>query len=304
MKPSRISAAAWQEDALLSFAKEIQQCDLLAARVFELPPVKKGEDHQKVTGINVVTHQGGQALIMALAHYGRLFTQHQSETLSTKSAVRLPGAICIKAGVEQAVLIKKQVIYINNLKQKLEKIITFESGVTSEERFEFVHQQLRGLITLNAYRTITLLDNVDSVRFGWANKNIIKNVSRQAILEKLKKSIQTGRGSASWTHEQWVAKLQDEIATINSLPEKARLKIKRPVKVQPIARVWNKQQQKQTQLACPSPLLVLCADERALPKLGELLNYDAIRVVHRFRPEAETLYSVIPRMHLYSDTLG
>ncbi|MCX8956063.1 DNA replication terminus site-binding protein [Erwinia psidii] len=289
------------ENALSLFTVQVQQQRLLFARVFELPPVKKGEDHRKVTEINVVQHLAQPALQMALTHYCRLFMQHQSETLSTKSAVRLPGAICIEANSQHAALIRYQVQSINNLKAKLEKIITVDSGVSSEERFEFVHQQLRGLITLNAYRTITVLDNVDSVRFGWANKHIIKNVSRQSMLDKLNKSILSGRSSTPWTREQWAEKLQEEIAMINSLPEKARLKIKRPVKVQPIARVWNKQQQKQTQLACPSPLLILCADTSAIPKTGELLNYDAKRIVHRFKPEAETLYPVIPRLHLYSD---
>lgn len=277
---------------------------LLAARVFELPLIQKGQEHDPVTEIAVVQHLAKPALSMALAHYGRLYMQHQSETVSTKAAVRLPGAICLEATPQEAEAIQQQVSLVNTLKQRLEQIITVESGVPSEERFEFVHSHLRGLITLNAYRSVTLLDAPDSVRFGWANKHIIKNVSRDEIIDKLKKSLRAGRAMAPWTREQWGEKLQDEIAMLNSLPATAKLKIKRPVKVQPIARVWNKQQQKQTQLACPSPLLVLCQDALSVPKLGELLNYDAGKVVHRFKPEAARLFSLIPRLHLYSDRLA
>ncbi|WP_158781357.1 DNA replication terminus site-binding protein [Pantoea sp. BAV 3049] len=291
------------EAALASFTYQLPQQRLLAARVFELPLIKKGQEHEPLNEIKVVQHLAQPALQMALTHYSRLFMQHQSETLSTKSAVRLPGAICVEASTDEANLLKQQIDTINTLKARLEQIITVDSGVSSEERFEFVHQHLRGLITLNAYRTITLVEGVDSVRFGWANKHIIKNVTRDSILDKLKKSVQSGRAMAPWSREQWAEKLDREIAALNSLPAKARLKIKRPVKVQPVARVWNKQQQKQTQLACPSPLLVLCADAGQLPKLGELLNYDAANVTHRFKPQAETLYPVIPRLHLYSDRL-
>lgn len=289
------------EHALMLLTEQIEQQRLLVARVFELPPVRKGEDHQPVTEIKVKQHLGKPGLKMALAHYNHLFMQHQSETLSTKSAVRLPGVICMEADAQQSALLIQQIEKINALKARLEKIITVDSGVTSEERFDFVHRQLHGLITLNAYRSITVLNGVDSVRFGWANKHIIKNVSRQTILDQLKKSLNAGRASAPWTREQWAEKLQEEINLINSLPENTRLKIKRPVKVQPLARVWSKEQQKQTQLACPSPLLVLCENASQLPKTGELLNYDAKNVVHRFKPQAETLYLLIPRLHLYSD---
>lgn len=289
------------EAALGAFTHSLPDLRLLVARVYELPPVMKGQEHDPVLKIPVRQHLSHSALDLALKHYRRLFIQHQSETLSTKAAVRLPGALCFAASPEQFQQVRHQIEGINRLKQRLEQIITIESGVPSEERFEFVHTHLKGLITLNAYRTITLLDSADSLHFGWANKHIIKNVTREEMLEKLNKSAKAGRAVAPWTREEWAEKLNSEIALLNSLPSSAKLKIKRPVKVQPIARVWNKQQQKQTQLACPSPLLILCPDTASVPKLGELLNYDADNVVHKFKPAAKTLFLVIPRLHLYSD---
>lgn len=292
------------ESELDGLQQQLLTLRLLAARVFELPTVEKGKESDPLTQIAVEQWVGQAALQRALAHFCRLFMQHQSEKISTKSAVRLPGAICLQGDSEQAALLHQQVKRINDLKQQLEKIITVDSGLPSEERFEFVHTHQRGLITLNAYRSLVLLDNPDSVRFGWANKHIIKNVSRNEILEKLQKSLNAGRSQAPWSREQWAEKVAQEIESVKSLPDSARLKIKRPVKVQPIARVWNSSSQKQTQLACPSPLIVLCNDTASVPALGELLNYDADNVNHRHKPLAQPLFMLIPRLHLYTDLLA
>lgn len=292
------------EHALSELRQQVEQQPLLVARVFSLPDIEKGHEHDEIARIAVTQHLGKRAREMALAHYCRLFMQHQSEKLSTKAAVRLPGALCIEADEAASENISARVSGINALKQRLEQLITVESGLPSEARFEFVHQHLRGLITLNAYRSVTVVNAPDTLRFGWANKNIIKNVTREVVIEQLERSLKANRAQAPWTREQWAEKVQQELEAIHALPASARLKIKRPVKVQPIARLWRASEKKQIQMACPSPLLVLCRDKTQVPTLGELLDYDAENVAHRYKPQAQPLHLIIPRLHLWSDRLA
>jgi DNA replication terminus site-binding protein len=291
------------ELALNDLSRFLRQLDLLQARVFSLPDIAKGEEHNPAEHIQVKAHTGEDAHQLALQHFQNLFIHHHGENISSKSAVRLPGVLCyaVDAAEHQAALLLIE--EVNILKAELEHIVTVESGLAREQRFEFVHTHLRGLITLNAYRTISVLNDPDSVRFGWANKHIIKNVSRGEILAQLDKSLNAGRSVPPYSRDQWADNITREINDVKRIPEHAILKIKRPVKVQPIARVWYRNSQKQVQHPCPMPLIALCLKTPAFhpPKVGELADYDVSAVKHKYKPVAQSLNLLIKRLHLYTD---
>lgn len=274
---------------------------LLAGRVFELPEVEKSKEHEDIAHIHVAQHLGPEAKSLGLAHFQRMFIFHQKHDTSAKAAIRLPGALCFAVNDEDYATVQYLTDSINQLKAQLSHLITVESQLPPEQRFEFVHNRLRGLKTLSAYRALQIIIDPSSVRFGWANKNIVKNLTRDDVLAMLQKSLNAGRAVPPFDKTQWAARVRLEIEEIGELSANVRLKIRRPVKVQPIARVWYRENQQQVQYACPSPLIVLCRQSAgaSAPQLGELLDYNRETVRHKHKPAALPARLLIPRLHLY-----
>ncbi len=290
------------EQKIAEFSQLLRQQKLLAAKVFELPPVEKGQEHDEITQISVNTLENKVALDKAIKLYNLLFIFDKSESVSSKAAIRLPGALCFSVSADNYQQLTALIDEINKLKHQLKYIVTKASGVDENKRFEFVHDNIHGLITLNAYRTLTYVKSPNSVRFGWANKKIINKITKAQMLDKLQFSYENSRTPAGYQPSEWLEQINQEIRLIASLREPVTLKTQRPVKVQPIARVWNSEQQKQTQYACPLPLLIFLIEpiENNII-IGDLKDYDASNITLRHKPKSKPLELLIPRLNLYRE---
>lgn len=291
------------EQGLIEIDAVLKSLTPLQANVFQLPDIEKGKEHDEVTYISVIPCSGETAFDAGLQHFRRLFIHHHAQHISSKAAVRLPGVLCYSATYSQMKSTSALISEVNQLKKQLEKIIAVESGLPPEQRFEFVHAHLKGLITLSAYRSLTVLHNPTTVRFGWANKSVIKNMQRDEVIARLEKSLTANRSVPPYSREQWAELVSQELEDVMRLPEGAKLKIKRPVKVQPIARVWYQEEQKQVQHPCSMPLISLTDEfsETPVPLLGDLGDYDADNIQVKHRPRAKKLELLIPRLHLYRE---
>ncbi|MCK2181625.1 DNA replication terminus site-binding protein [Hafnia paralvei] len=291
------------EQGLIEIDTVLKSLTPLQANVFQLPDIEKGKEHDELTYISVIPCSGEAAFDAGLQHFRRLFIHHHAQHISSKAAVRLPGVLCYSATYSQVKSTSALISEVNQLKKQLEKIIAVESGLPPEQRFEFVHVHLKGLITLSAYRSLTVLHNPTTVRFGWANKSVIKNMQRDEVITRLEKSLTANRSVPPYSREQWAELVSQELEDVMRLPEGAKLKIKRPVKVQPIARVWYQEEQKQVQHPCSMPLISLTDEfsETPVPLLGDLGDYDADNIQVKHRPRAKKLELLIPRLHLYRE---
>jgi DNA replication terminus site-binding protein len=73
------------EHELLTLTERLQTCRLLAARVFTLPDVAKGAEHDPLNTIEVEQHIGSAALELAMKHYRHLLS---SSSLNIAAARR------------------------------------------------------------------------------------------------------------------------------------------------------------------------------------------------------------------------
>lgn len=267
------------------------------AKVYTLPDVIKGDESNEVSEIIVDEITGDNAIKEVITLLNLLFIHNKSNEISNKAAIRLPGVICIQIDNQGYQQFNQLIDEINQLKISIKTLVT---QIDETQRFEFIRESLHGLLTLNTYRTITSLVDVDTLGFGWANKKVINKITKETLLDKLQYSLENGRCPAHLPREHWQLQLKTEIQLIESLPHDAILKTQRPVKVQPIARVWDKAQQKQTQFACATPLFVFAIEKTlAEIKIGELPDYHADNIALRNRPRAKPVELLIPRLNLY-----
>ncbi|WP_108650973.1 DNA replication terminus site-binding protein [Dongshaea marina] len=256
--------------------------------VYQLPDVASGDEHEPIESIEVEPLEGEEALDTALHSFNHFFAR---EGCSTKATYRLPGYILLPAHCQSELF--ELIGQINSLKSAFKDEV-LKAG-DKNQRFELVHQAQPGAITLQIYRHLVLLDSpVQTLGFTWANKQSIRKVSQQQVLEILEKSQKTPPPLVDAEH--WAQQVAREIQDIHRLSRAAQLRIRRPVKTHPMLNIrWLDREPRQQQVKAHSPLL-LCQDK--LPKIHPLGDFPPAKQRQRSDRQISST-PLIERIYLY-----
>ncbi|WP_026959812.1 DNA replication terminus site-binding protein [Aliagarivorans taiwanensis] len=208
------------------------------ARVASLPPIKPGDEHLPVETIVPRHHTGREAMVTACSAFRDL---HIKDGCSKKSARRYPGYCQIRPSqVDDPGQLLALVDCINQAKREIKHLVTdnFESRTA---RFDALHSQCPGVMTVHLYREISLFaeGDVDSIRCTWLNKDALNTLKpknaiqwQRSLASLLDAVLAEGRmGDADKT-----VAMHALASRIESVPP-ASLRFRRQVKVQPAANV-------------------------------------------------------------------
>ena len=276
------------EEALARLARQLAQLPLLEAHVYPLPAVPQGQEHEPIEQIEVGYLGGEEALAATLAAY----QDHSARPgCSTKATHRLPGWLRFSAA--SASQLRPLIEEINARKLAFKGLVQQAGG--RDEKFELVHRALPGVITLQVYRKLTLLEGeLHSLGFTWADKQSINRLSREQVLEMLERSRRYIPALSN--NEEWSKMVDQEVYDIRRLPADAELRIRRPVKTHPMINLlWLERTPRKQQIKASLPLL-LCSDTP--PAVTHLGNYPPkSRQARRDRKIGGE--PIIERLHLY-----
>ncbi|WP_346209162.1 DNA replication terminus site-binding protein [Aeromonas salmonicida] len=276
------------EEALARLARQLEQLPLLEAHVYPLPAVPQGQEHEPIEQIEVSYLSGEEALAATLAAY----QDHSARPgCSTKATHRLPGWLRFSAA--SANQLRPLIEEINARKLAFKGLVQQAGG--RDEKFELVHRALPGVITLQVYRKLTLLEGeLHSLGFTWADKQSINRLSREQVLEMLERSRRYIPALSN--NEEWSKMVDQEVYDLRRLPADAELRIRRPVKTHPMINLlWQNREPRKQQLKASLPLL-LCSD--TLPGVTHLGHYPPkLRQARRDRKIGGE--PIIERLHLY-----
>lgn len=284
--------------------EELANYELITASVYQLPVINRGEEEisSNPEFISVEPYSDTQAASVAAYQSYSDFWISSNPKISTRHPIRKPGALLYKKNKNNDQL-RQLVNQSNLLKTDFESLV---KQIPESSRFNVLHEIIPGLMTLHVYRKIFITEQkLQAIGFFWANKQSIVRVTKEQILKRLRESQRNpGRQFLNIDDlDAWVEAVEGEIKTVMSVSNTTELRIRRPIKVQPMMRLTFYKESYQDkaeiiQIPNPIPAIILC-EENELPRLGNLKSYDRFNVIHKKKPTPAKVNCLVPRLHLY-----
>lgn len=290
------------KQASTELVRLLRQTPVHDARIFELPHILRNDENTLLPSSILVkqisAHQS--ALSLACQTYNH-FWVHENPNVSTRHPHRLPGVLILEETTKKSQLLEI-VAEVNRLKELFEM---HTLDIPAELRFSTLHDMLPGLMTLHVYRKIFISDDIFySIRFFWANKQYIQKVTKNELIAKLQKSkVNPGRQFLDKKDlDAWQDAVEQELDIVMNVAESAELRIRRPIKVQPMARLtqkklYNDEKTYVKQVANPIPIILF--NQNNSLRVGSLADYNAEVIAHKRSPTPAKIELLIDRLHLY-----
>ncbi|HCL5581049.1 TPA: DNA replication terminus site-binding protein [Citrobacter freundii] len=275
-------------DELLALKKLISDSSPLFARVSEIPPVLRGAENETVKEIDPAQLYGREAMIKAVDTWLDL---HIKEEFSQKAARRASGVLWFPSddNAFTAELVRLLEM-INTLKASIESHI-ISNFQTRTSRFEALHNQCTGVLTLHLYRQIRWWhdERISAVRFCWQEKESL------LVPDKIELLVRMGKDGRE--DESQKIPMSQLIKKVSSVPED-KLRIRRRLKVQPVANITfgdelNPSGTLKT-VTAPMPYIII-QNER--PEVKMLGHFDALERAKRKPRNDRVKTEVIGHFH-------
>ncbi|MGL4516222.1 MAG: DNA replication terminus site-binding protein [Shewanella sp.] len=236
------------ERELADLSANLKQLPCRLAHIAQIPAIAKGSENEPVSQITVTQYSSHQAISIATDCYRDL---HIQPLLSQKAARRTAGILYLapsQIGPNACAALLQQVDRINTAKQAVQEFVISHFH-DRYARFEALRAECPGVMTLHLYRQLRCYaeGNIDSVRFSWIQKDSLFCPDKNGLLEQLYQHTETAG--------------PDQLDTLNELIRRvintqgAALRMRRSVRVQPVANIVSAGKVKT--VTAPMPLILL-----------------------------------------------
>lgn len=251
---------------MLVLKKLISGSSPLFARVAYIPPVLRGEENFPVRSVSPEQLYGHEAITRAIDVWLDL---HIKDDFSQKSARRAAGVLWFPNGNDPFTdELCRTLETINALKNSIENHI-INTYPTRTGRFEALRKECPGVMTMHLYRQIRWWrdEQIAAVRFCMQEKESLLVPDKSELLARMGRD-----GREDKSQQIPMSQLMKKVASVSE----HRLRIRRRLKVQPIANITFRDENKPAgvlkTVTAPMPYIII-QDEK--PEIRMLGDFDA-----------------------------